>query len=138
MALSTSLLKNLLAVDWVVMPACLTTHECRNVLEALSDGGGNTQPGRCRARHLMVNPVVVALRNTDLLIRLASERLKFMAIPLRATLFEKSRTTNWLVPWHQDTALVCRFEHEDWGAWSVRQAPHMLTLRLGRFRELWP
>jgi hypothetical protein len=41
-----------------------------------------------------------------------------MAIPLRATLFEKSRTTNWLVPWHQDTALVCRFEHEDWGAWS--------------------
>ena len=47
MARSTSLLKSLLAVDWVEMPACLTTHECRNVLEELSDGGGNTEPGRC-------------------------------------------------------------------------------------------
>ena len=59
---------------------------------------------RAGARHLMANPVVVAPRNTDLLIRLASKRLKGMAIPFRATLFEKSRTTNWRVPWHQDKA----------------------------------
>jgi hypothetical protein len=34
------------------------------------------------------------LRNSDLRIRLASEWLNGMAIPFRATLFEKSRTTN--------------------------------------------
>jgi hypothetical protein len=42
----------------------------------------------------MANPVVAALRNSDLRIRLASEWLNGMAIPFRATLFEKSRTTN--------------------------------------------
>jgi hypothetical protein len=42
----------------------------------------------------MANPVVAALGNSDLRIRLASEWLNGMAIPFRATLFEKSRTTN--------------------------------------------
>ena len=39
-----------------------------------------------------------------------------------ATLFEKSRGTNWLIPWHQDTALpfVRRFDGEGWGPWSEK------------------
>jgi hypothetical protein len=44
----------------------------------------------------MANPVVAALRNSDLRIRLASEWLNGMAIPFRATLFEKSAPrTDW-------------------------------------------
>jgi len=44
------------------------------------------------------------------------------AFPFRATLFDKSATTNWLVVWHQDTALpLCRrIECPGWGPWSVK------------------
>ena len=42
--------------------------------------------------------------------------------PFRATLFDKSSARNWLVPWHQDTALPLR-ERRDapgWGPWSIK------------------
>jgi len=40
----------------------------------------------------------------------------------RATLFDKSPTANWLVVWHQDTALPlrARVEHDEWGPWSTK------------------
>src|SRR5581483_8092955 len=43
-------------------------------------------------------------------------------IPFRATLFEKSAATNWLIPWHQDTALPLaqRFEQAGWNSWSEK------------------
>ena len=43
-------------------------------------------------------------------------------LPFRATLFDKSPETNWLIPWHQDTALpvACRVEAPGWGPWSVK------------------
>src|SRR5262249_21154972 len=44
------------------------------------------------------------------------------ARPFRATLFDKSPTSNWLVVWHQDTALPLRERKEmpGWGPWSVK------------------
>jgi ectoine hydroxylase-related dioxygenase (phytanoyl-CoA dioxygenase family) len=44
------------------------------------------------------------------------------AIPFRATLFDKSPASNWLVMWHQDTALPLseKREMEGWGPWSVK------------------
>ena len=44
------------------------------------------------------------------------------AVPFRATLFDKSSHSNWLVVWHQDTALPLRERHEapGWGPWSVK------------------
>jgi len=43
-------------------------------------------------------------------------------IPYRATLFDKSPRSNWLVAWHQDTALPLRERREvaGWGPWSVK------------------
>jgi ectoine hydroxylase-related dioxygenase (phytanoyl-CoA dioxygenase family) len=43
-------------------------------------------------------------------------------VPFRATLFEKSGQSNWLVVWHQDTALPLagRFDAPDWGPWSEK------------------
>ncbi|HWZ79653.1 MAG TPA: phytanoyl-CoA dioxygenase family protein [Candidatus Sulfotelmatobacter sp.] len=45
------------------------------------------------------------------------------AIPFRATLFEKTLAANWLVVWHQDTALPLRERQElqGWGPWSVKE-----------------
>ena len=100
------------------MSACLTADECAAVLEALS--AGVITRSRAGARHLMGNPVVTALASDHRLIRIAGEWLNGSAVPFRATLFDKSPSANWLVPWHQDTALplVRRFENKDWGPWS--------------------
>src|SRR5262249_27208934 len=45
------------------------------------------------------------------------------ALPFRATLFEKLPDSNWLVAWHQDTALPLteRRESVGWGPWSAKE-----------------
>jgi ectoine hydroxylase-related dioxygenase (phytanoyl-CoA dioxygenase family) len=45
------------------------------------------------------------------------------AFPFRATLFDKSPESNWLVVWHQDTALPLRERREvrGWGPWSTKE-----------------
>jgi ectoine hydroxylase-related dioxygenase (phytanoyl-CoA dioxygenase family) len=70
----------------------------------------------------MANPTVAVLAISDGLIELAKEWLGGVAIPFRATLFEKSSSTNWLIPWHQDTALPLtrRFDAVGWGPWSEK------------------
>src|SRR6266850_7656744 len=90
-----------------ITPACLTMYDCDNIAESLS--AEVVRRSRAGARHLMANPVVAALANSDRLIELAREWLGGGAIPFRATLFEKSVRTNWLIPWHQDTALPLGF-----------------------------
>lgn len=44
------------------------------------------------------------------------------AIPFKATLFDKSPDSNWLVSWHQDVALPIRsrVDASGWGPWSVK------------------
>jgi ectoine hydroxylase-related dioxygenase (phytanoyl-CoA dioxygenase family) len=56
------------------------------------------------------------------MIELAREVLGPDAFPFRATLFDKSPNSNWLVVWHQDTALPLqsRIELPGWGPWSVK------------------
>jgi len=56
------------------------------------------------------------------LLEIANAALGKPARPFGATLFDKSPQANWLVVWHQDTALPLR-ERKDvpgWGAWSVK------------------
>ena len=56
------------------------------------------------------------------MLTLARAQLGDEALPFRATLFEKSGKANWLVVWHQDTALPLkhRFEAPGWGPWSEK------------------
>ncbi len=81
---------------------------------------------RAGARHLMSTPAVAAFAREPRLIALASEWLDSGALPFRATLFEKSSQSNWLIPWHQDTALplVSRFDDPGWGPWSEKVGVH--------------
>jgi ectoine hydroxylase-related dioxygenase (phytanoyl-CoA dioxygenase family) len=98
----------------------LSGEECDSLIEALS---GNL-PGRspAGARHLMSKPEVAALANDHRLLRLARQSLGEAAVPFRATLFEKSGKSNWLVVWHQDTALPLTSGNEspEWGPWSKK------------------
>lgn len=84
--------------------------------------GSLTSRTRAGARHLMGHPLVEALANDPGLLALAARGLGGEALPFRATLFDKSPAANWLVAWHQDTALpVCaRRDLPGWGPWSLK------------------
>lgn len=81
-------------------------------------------PGRSRAgaRHLMSDPMVARLAHDGRLVALAEAVVGHAVTPYRATLFDKSRRSNWLVVWHQDTALPLRARRDrpGWGPWSIK------------------
>jgi ectoine hydroxylase-related dioxygenase (phytanoyl-CoA dioxygenase family) len=74
------------------------------------------------ARHVLRVPAVRDLAMQPALMRLAAAFIGRHPIPFRATLFEKSAVSNWLVAWHQDTALPLhhRVNNASWGPWSVK------------------
>jgi hypothetical protein len=107
-------------LGYSITPECLTNLECDEIAQALSPE--RVPRSRAGARHLMANPHVAGLANNQKLLELAREWLGGVALPFRATLFEKSQGTNWLIQWHQDTALPLakRFEDRSWGPWSEK------------------
>jgi ectoine hydroxylase-related dioxygenase (phytanoyl-CoA dioxygenase family) len=74
------------------------------------------------ARHVLRVPAVRELAAHPALVRLAGTFIGAPIIPYRATLFDKSATSNWLVAWHQDTALPLEQQVGDpaWGPWSLK------------------
>jgi ectoine hydroxylase-related dioxygenase (phytanoyl-CoA dioxygenase family) len=84
-----------------------------------------TSCGRSRAgiRHALSHDSVSTLAHDPRLLGIAEEVLGRGAFPFRATLFDKSPAANWLVVWHQDTALplLSRQDTPGWGPWSVKE-----------------
>jgi ectoine hydroxylase-related dioxygenase (phytanoyl-CoA dioxygenase family) len=103
-----------------IVPECLSSQQCEQLIELLS--ADPIARSRAGARHLMSTPAITTLANDDRLTDLAKSWLGSPAIPFRATLFEKSGAKNWLIPWHQDTALPFenRFDQPGWGPWSEK------------------
>jgi len=100
-------------------------------------------PRRTRAgiRHAMGLIPVARLARHPHLIKFAFDVLGQSAFPFRATLFDKSPQSNWLVVWHQDTALPLqeRQEVQGWGPWSVKEGvpyAHAPATALGRVLAL--
>ena len=77
---------------------------------------------RAGARHVLTVPEVRVLANQPALLAVARRYVGSSAFPFRATLFDKSAASNWLVSWHQDTALPIRTRVNvaEWGPWSVK------------------
>ena len=77
---------------------------------------------RAGARHILGFAPVAQLAHDPRLVELAARWLGGAAVPFKATLFDKSPDANWLVAWHQDTALpMCeRREAAGWGPWSEK------------------
>ena len=92
--------------------------EMAHLLEALN--AADIDRTKAGARHVLAQEAVRELANDRRLMALASEFVGPAPIPFRATLFDKSATANWLVAWHQDTALPLRsrIDNSDWGPWS--------------------
>jgi ectoine hydroxylase-related dioxygenase (phytanoyl-CoA dioxygenase family) len=73
-------------------------------------------------RHALKLPAVARIASSAPLLEIGQAALGSEAFPFRATLFDKSPTANWLVVWHQDTALPLRERREapGWGPWSIK------------------
>jgi ectoine hydroxylase-related dioxygenase (phytanoyl-CoA dioxygenase family) len=101
-----------------------SSDEVARLLDALALAGITRT--RAGARHLLSQAAVAAVANDPRLLRIAHEFLRAEPFAFRATLFDKSAAANWLVAWHQDTALPLR-ERRDvpgWGPWSVKAGVH--------------
>jgi len=73
-------------------------------------------------RHALQHKAIRGLATEPKLLRVARDVLGREATPFRATFFDKSPQANWLVVWHQDTALPLRerCDSSGWGPWSVK------------------
>jgi len=82
----------------------------------------NLSRSRAGARHILDQPCVQKLAKDPRVLHLAREILGANALPFRATLFDKSPNSNWLVVWHQDTAQPLHEKRETpgWGPWSIK------------------
>jgi ectoine hydroxylase-related dioxygenase (phytanoyl-CoA dioxygenase family) len=98
----------------VISPA-----ECDSLIDALADA----KRSRAGARHLMKHEAVARVAADRRLLSIAANALGKAAVPFRATLFEKSGKANWLVAWHQDTALPVESASDapGWGPWSEKE-----------------
>jgi ectoine hydroxylase-related dioxygenase (phytanoyl-CoA dioxygenase family) len=106
---------------FAILPRVLGNKEIERLLERIS--GAAPRRSRAGIRHVLRLSPVAELAQQPSVIERARAVLGPSAFPYRATLFDKSPNSNWLVVWHQDTALPLR-EHREtagWGPWSVKE-----------------
>lgn len=118
----TLLSKTVLDHGFALVPGAISIDLIGNLSTELTEGS-SLRRGRAGVRHAMKMPSVAALANGPKLLGIAKDILGGKAVPFRATLFDKSAEANWLVAWHQDTALPLR-ERKDtpgWGPWSLKE-----------------
>ena len=111
---------------FAIIPNVLPSGEVEQILEQIcASAPRRTRAGVRQALSLRLGPVS-QVAQTPNLIQLAQVVLGPEAFPFRATLSDKSRKSNWLVVWHQDTALPLRERHQvvGWGPWSVKDGVH--------------
>ncbi len=117
---SLSWLQSIQEQGFAIMPAILEPNDVDGLLDEFSRV--DLPRSRAGVRHAMRLSAVAKVARSEPLLRIAQEVLGGEAFPFRATLFDKSPTANWLVAWHQDTALPLR-EHREtpgWGPWSLK------------------
>ena len=104
-----------------IVPSALGAREVARLKDWLENAA--LRRSRAGARHILSESTVNALANDPRLTELAAATLGGEARAFRATLFDKSPTANWLVMWHQDTALPLREKHDTpgWGPWSLKE-----------------
>lgn len=105
----------------VQLDSLISPEEAAQVAESLSADGGKSH-GRAGMRNLLPHPQVMALALSQPLMDVVGACLSRSAIPIEATLFDKSDEANWLVAWHQDPAIPVqeRIEQPGWSGWSIK------------------
>jgi ectoine hydroxylase-related dioxygenase (phytanoyl-CoA dioxygenase family) len=122
-----------------LIPNVFAEDEILSLLKKLD--GENLTRTRAGVRHAMRSENVARIARDARMMEIAKRILGSVTLPFRATLFEKLPDSNWLVAWHQDTALPLR-ERRDvrgWGPWSVKDGvnyAHAPTKALERILAL--
>jgi ectoine hydroxylase-related dioxygenase (phytanoyl-CoA dioxygenase family) len=95
-----------------------TIHDLVEAIEA-----SPVSRSRAGMRRAMEVEGVCSIAADPRLMHFARAGLGDRVFPFRATLFDKSPYSNWLVVWHQDTALPVRERRETtgWGPWSLKE-----------------
>ena len=108
------------SVGYSIHPHVFDRSEMVSTLGALADA--HLTRTKAGARHVLAVPVVRELATDRRLLGLAARFVGPTPVPFRATLFDKSPGANWLVVWHQDTALPLqkRTDAAAWGPWSTK------------------
>lgn len=106
---------------FAVMPGIFEQDRVTHLAENLAVA--KLRRSRAGVRHALGYAAVASLANDPQLLEIACHILGMNAYPFRATMFEKTTDANWLVVWHQDTALPLRRREETpgWGPWSVKE-----------------
>jgi ectoine hydroxylase-related dioxygenase (phytanoyl-CoA dioxygenase family) len=114
-----------------IVPDLLNSEEVSNLLAALSEIKSSASVHKRSSVYAVRNlldaaPAVAALASSQKVMSLAQAALGPGAIPVRATLFDKTVDANWLVPWHQDVTICVkkRVESEGYGPWTVKSGIH--------------
>jgi ectoine hydroxylase-related dioxygenase (phytanoyl-CoA dioxygenase family) len=107
---------------FAILPALFSSDHVDRFLQEIH--GLSLRRSRAGVRHALRLHPVTAMAADPRLAEIACAILGTKSFPFRATLFDKSRTSNWLVVWHQDTALPLRerAEVQGWGPWSVKES----------------
>jgi ectoine hydroxylase-related dioxygenase (phytanoyl-CoA dioxygenase family) len=105
---------------YAVREGVLSPTECAAIL---ADIALAADIGRAGVRNLMRYAQVAQLANDARLLLLAEELTGLRLMPFKAILFNKTGKANWLVAWHQDTALPVEKEvtADGWGPISTKE-----------------
>lgn len=105
---------------FATIPAVLADRDISKLERAFERAG--VARSKAGVRHALKHSAIAEVAHNERLLEIARRVLGAGVVPFRATLFDKSPKSNWLVVWHQDTALpLCeRHETPDWGPWSVK------------------
>lgn len=105
---------------YAIIPDAIETEKLVGV--AADFARANDKRSRAGIRHAMSFASVAKITRDPKILRIAAQILSGDAVPFRATLFDKSPKSNWLIVWHQDTALPLKWRHDllGWGAWSIK------------------
>jgi ectoine hydroxylase-related dioxygenase (phytanoyl-CoA dioxygenase family) len=106
---------------YYIFPPLFSIEELELLGNALSDAG--VKRSRAGVRHALQLEAVANVAEDQRLLGIAQAALGPAAIPFHATLFDKTPDANWLVVWHQDTALplLTPIKKQGWGPWSVKE-----------------
>jgi ectoine hydroxylase-related dioxygenase (phytanoyl-CoA dioxygenase family) len=116
-----SVLLSVATGGYAIVQQVVTAEDIRCLLPDLEQ---STSPRtRAGVRHLLSNPAIAQLATDRRMLEIAQSVLGRDAFPFKATLFDKSSEANWLITWHQDTALPLRekIETPAWGPWSTKE-----------------
>lgn len=108
------------ADGYCIHEAVLAESECNEIISAISPG--DALPFKAGVRSLMRNPAIEKLANDFRLLEITRSIAGAALVPYKATLFNKTGKANWLVAWHQDTALPVEFavKESGWGPFRLK------------------